>query len=329
MLKVGVFGAGHLGNIHLNCLKNIENVKIIGFYDSNTDIRKEISDKHRIPFYDDADVLIKECDIVDIVTPTVSHHGVAMKALRENKHVFIEKPITATLAEAKEILAFSESKQLKVQIGHVERFNAAFLGAKPYIQNPMFIECHRLSEFNIRGTDVSVVLDLMIHDIDIVLHIVQSPIKHINASGVAIVSDTPDIANARIEFENGCTANLTASRISMKNMRRTRIFQKNAYITVDFLEKQTNIIQIRDYKPEDENDLFPLIIDLGKEKGKKRIFIESPPKENVNAIQMELSLFIQSILNNTACEVSVKDGYHALDIAYQIINKFIPTQPIV
>ncbi|HOF17173.1 MAG TPA: Gfo/Idh/MocA family oxidoreductase [Bacteroidales bacterium] len=329
MLKIGVFGAGHLGNIHLNCLKNVENVTTIGFYDPNVEIRKEIAEKHGIPAYDDPDALIQACDIIDIVTPTVSHHEIAMKALREKKHVFIEKPITATLQEAKEILDFSEKHHLKVQIGHVERFNNAFLAAKPYINNPMFIECHRLSEFNLRGTDVSVVLDLMIHDIDIILHTVKSPIKHISASGVAIVSDTPDIANARIEFENGCTANLTASRISMKSMRRMRMFQKNAYITVDFLEKQANIIRIRDYQPEDEKDLLPLIIDLGKEKGKKRIFIESPPKENINAIEMELSLFVQSILDNTACEVSVEDGYYTLDVAYQIMDKFISTKPIV
>ena len=329
MMKVGVFGAGHLGKIHINCLKNIDNIDIIGFFDPNFEVRKEVSEKFGIIAYEDADTLICASDAIDIVTPTLSHHEIAMKALKEGKHVFIEKPITATLAEAKEIFDYSEKHNLKVQIGHVERFNDAFLGAKKFIHNPMFIECHRLACFNPRGTDVSVVLDLMIHDLDIVLHTVKSPVKQIRASGVAIVSDTPDIANARIEFENGCTANLTASRISMKNMRRTRMFQKNAYITIDFLEKQTNIMQIRDYIPQDEEAVFPLIIDLGEEKGKKRIFIETPPKANVNAIQMELSLFIESIIKNTPCEVSVNDGYRALDVAYQIMEKFIPTSPIV
>lgn len=329
MIKVGVFGAGHLGKIHINCLKNVDQVEIIGFYDPSEEVRKEVSTKFNIPCFEDADSLITQSEAIDIVTPTLSHHEIAMRALKEKKHVFIEKPITATLKEAKEILDYSEAHQLKVQIGHVERFNDAFLGAKSYINNPMFIECHRLSGFNPRGSDVSVVLDLMIHDIDIILHTVKSKIKAIHASGVAIINDTPDIANARIEFENGCTANLTASRISMKNMRRTRMFQKNAYITIDFLEKQTNIIRIRDYMPEDENALLPLIIDLGSDKGKKRIFIETPPQANVNAIEMELSLFIQSILHNTACEVSVNDGYHALKVAYQIMDKFIPTTPIV
>lgn len=329
MIKVGVFGAGHLGKIHIKCLKNVDKVEIIGFYDQSEEVRKEVSTTFGIPYFDDAEALIAQSDAIDIVTPTVSHHEVAMKALKEKKHVFIEKPITATLLEAKEILDYSLSQQLKVQIGHVERFNDAYLGAKAYIDNPMFIECHRLAGFNPRGTDVSVVLDLMIHDIDILLHTVKSEVKDIHASGVAIVSDTPDIANARIEFENGCVANLTASRISIKNMRRTRMFQKNAYITIDFLEKQTNIMRIRDYVPEDANDLLPIILDLGNNKAKKRIFIETPPPANVNAIEMELQLFIQSILHNTPCEVSVNDGYRALKIAYQIMDKFIPTKPIV
>ncbi|MDD4209428.1 MAG: Gfo/Idh/MocA family oxidoreductase [Bacteroidales bacterium] len=329
MIKVGVFGAGHLGKIHIRCLKNVEKVEIIGFYDQNEEVRKEVSATFGIPYFEDAEALIAQSDAIDIVTPTVSHHEVAMEALKKKKHVFIEKPITATLKEAKEILDYSQSQQLKVQIGHVERFNDAYLGAKAYIDNPMFIECHRLAGFNPRGTDVSVVLDLMIHDIDILLHSVKSEVKDIHASGVSIVSDTPDIANARIEFENGCVANLTASRISIKNMRRTRMFQKNAYITIDFLEKQTNIMRIRDYVPEDANDLLPLILDLGNNKGKKRIFIETPPPANVNAIEMELHLFIQSILHNTPCEVSVNDGYRALKIAYQIMDKFIPTTPIV
>ncbi|MDD4581944.1 MAG: Gfo/Idh/MocA family oxidoreductase [Bacteroidales bacterium] len=329
MMKIGVFGAGHLGRIHIKCLKNIENVEIVGFYDQNEAVRKEVSKNFGVTGFEDATALIAQSDAIDIVTPTLSHHEVAMQALKAKKHVFIEKPITATLREAKEILDYSQQHDLKVQIGHVERFNDAFLSAKPYLHQPMFIECHRLAEFNPRGTDVSVVLDLMIHDIDIVLHTVASPIKHISASGVAIVSDTPDIANARLEFENGCTANLTASRISIKNMRRTRMFQKNAYITIDFLEKKTNVMQIRDLLPEDEYALLPLIIDLGENKEKKRILIETPTPPKVNAIEMELSLFIQSVIENKACEVSVYDGYNALDIAYQIMDKFIPTKPIV
>lgn len=329
MMKVGVFGAGHLGKIHLKCLKNITNVEIIGFYDTSEEVRREVGAALGIAAFADADALIAAADAVDIVTPTVCHHDIALKALRAQKHVFIEKPITATLKEAKEILDYSREHRLKVQIGHVERFNNAFLAAKPYIHNPLFIECHRLAGFNPRGTDVSVVLDLMIHDIDIVLHSVNSPIKNISASGVAIVSDTPDIANARIVFENGCTANLTASRIAMKNMRRTRMFQKNAYITIDFLDKQANIMRIRDYEPVDDKAVFPLILDLGEKKGKKRIFIETPKTAPINAIEMELSRFIQSILNDTACDVSVMDGYRALEVAYRIMEEFVPTEPVI
>lgn len=324
MLKIGVFGAGHLGKIHIRCWKNIENIELVGFYDTNAENGKEVSGEFGIPFFENDAELMEKCDAIDIVTPTLNHHASAMKALKAGKHVFIEKPITATLAEAEEILRYSEAHHLKVQIGHVERFNDAFLEARKFIDNPLFIECHRLAEFNPRGTDVSVVLDLMIHDIDIVLNTVHSPIKNISASGVAVITDTPDIANARIEFENGCTANLTASRVSIKKMRRARFFQKNAYITVDYQSKEANIIRLRDYVPEDDKDLMPLIMDLGNGKGKKRIFIEKPNGIHVNAIETELSLFADSIVRNRECEVSVYDGYKALDVAYRIMEKFKP-----
>lgn len=322
MLKIGVFGAGHLGKIHIKCWKNIENIDLVGFYDTDPENAKEVSESFGIPFFANDAELIAQCDAIDIVTPTLNHHDSAMKALKAGKHVFIEKPITATLAEAEDILHYSEEHHLKVQIGHVERFNDAYLEAKKYLDNPLFIECHRLAEFNPRGTDVSVVLDLMIHDIDIILHTVNSPITSISASGVAVITDTPDIANARIEFENGCTANLTASRVSIKKMRRTRFFQKNAYITVDYQNKEAQILRLRDYVPEDSNDLMPLILDLGKGKGKKRIFIEKPNEIYVNAIETELSLFADSILHNRECEVSVYDGYRALEVAYRIMEKF-------
>lgn len=322
MLKVGVLGAGHLGKIHIKCWKNIRNIELVGFYDSDPENAREVSESFGIPFFENSGQLMEQCDAIDIVTPTLNHHASAMAALKAGKHVFIEKPITATLPEAEEILRYSEANRLKVQIGHVERFNDAFLEAKKYIDNPLFIECHRLAEFNPRGTDVSVVLDLMIHDIDILLHTVNSPISHISASGVAVITDTPDIANARIEFENGCTANLTASRMSIKRMRRARFFQKNAYITVDYQTKEANILRMRDYVPEDDNDLMPLILDLGNNCGKKRIFIEKPNSIHVNAIETELSMFADSILHNHPCEVSVYDGYKALEVAYQIMDKF-------
>ncbi|MDR1459378.1 MAG: Gfo/Idh/MocA family oxidoreductase [Bacteroidales bacterium] len=322
MINIGVIGTGHLGKIHLNCLKNIPTVKLIGFYDAQASVAEEVAQHYKIEKYPTESSLIEACDAVDIVAPTTLHYDLAMEAMRQGKHVFLEKPITATLQQSQEIVSYGKAHNIKVQVGHVERFNDAYLAAKHYFDNPLFIETHRLAEFNPRGTDVSVVLDLMIHDIDIVLSIVKSPIKHISASGVPVISDTPDIANARIEFENGATANLTASRISMKKMRKMRVFQPNAYITVDFLEKQANVMRLRDYVPEDDNELLSFVIDLGNNKGKKRIFIDSPVNEKVNAIEMELSLFADSVINNTPNVVSAEDGHKALEVAYQIMDKF-------
>ena len=322
MVKIGIIGTGHLGKIHLNCLKNIPTVELVGFYDTDLVVAENIEQQYQIKRYLTVDSLIDACDAVDIVAPTTMHYHLAMNAMKKGKLVFLEKPIAATLQESQEIVSYSQIHNIKVQVGHVERFNDAYLGAKKYINNPLFIEAHRLAEFNPRGTDVSVVLDLMIHDIDIILSMIKSPVKQIHASGVPVISQTPDIANARIEFENGATANLTASRISMKKMRKMRVFQPNAYITMDFLEKQANIMRLRDYVPEDDNDLLPLIIDLGENKGKKRIFIESPESKKINAIEKELSLFADSIINNTPCEVSAEDGHKALEIAYKIMDKF-------
>ena len=323
MVKIGVIGTGHLGKIHLNCLKNIPGVELVGFYDTDSAVAENIEQQYKVKRFLSIDSLLDACDAVDIVAPTTMHYDLAMDAMQKGKHVFLEKPIAATLQQSQEIVNCSRICNIAVQVGHVERFNDAYLGAKKYLNNPLFIEAHRLAEFNPRGTDVSVVLDLMIHDIDIVLSMVKSPVKQIHASGVPVISQTPDIANARIEFENGATANLTASRISMKKMRKMRVFQPNAYITMDFLEKQANIMRLRDYIPEDDNDLLPLIIDLGGDKGRKRIFIESPENKKVNAIEMELSLFVDSIMNNIPCEVSAEDGHKALEVAHQIVEKFM------
>ena len=321
MIRIGVIGVGHLGKIHLNCLKNISTARVVGFYDADETVAKIVSEKENTAFYPNVEKLLTDCDAVTIVAPTTHHYSLAMQALKSGKHVFLEKPIASTLQESKEIIDYSNKHNLKVQVGHVERFNDAYLSAKPYLGNPLFVEVHRLAEFNVRGTDVSVVLDLMIHDLDLILSMIKSPIKAVHASGVAVISDTPDIANVRIEFENGATANLTASRIAMKKMRRMRIFQKNTYITMDFLEKKTNIVRLRDAVAEDENEILPLILDLGEGKPKKRIFIESPQNLKVNAIEKELSLFIDSIINNTPCEVSAEDGHNALELAYQIMEK--------
>ena len=320
MLKIGVLGAGHLGKIHIKCIDGIKNYQLVGFYDPDDQNSKKVEEEFGLKRFGSTSDLISAVDVVDIVTPTISHFDCAAEALKSSKHVFIEKPIVTSPAEAKELIKIADEANVKVQVGHVERFNPAFLAAKEYIKHPMFIETHRLSQFNPRGTDVPVVLDLMIHDIDIVLSVVKANIKKISASGVAIVSDTPDIANARLEFDNGCVANLTASRISLKTMRKSRFFQRDAYIAVDFLEKGVEIIRLQDADLEQTNPLS-MIIDLGESKGKKELFFEKPKTESVNAIQYELEMFSEAIINNTIPPVTIYDGYNALRVAHQIMEQ--------
>ena len=320
MLKIGVLGAGHLGKIHLKCIQDIPQYKLVGFYDPDKEKTRTVAKEFGIKSFDTIDALIDAVDVVDIVTPTVSHFDGAALAMKKSRHVFIEKPVVTTPEEAMGLIKIAGETNIKVQIGHVERFNPAFIAARPYFDRPMFIETHRLAQFNPRGTDVPVILDLMIHDIDIILSVVNSNIRKISASGVPIVSDSPDIANARLEFDNGCVANLTASRISMKNLRKSRFFQKNAYISVDFLEKEVEVIKMQDIKKQPD-DPFALVIDLGKGKGKKQIFIEKPVIQTLNAIKAELESFYEAIDQNTTPSVTIDDGYQALNVAYRIIEK--------
>lgn len=319
MIKIGVIGAGHLGKIHIRLLKEIQEFELVGFFDADSKNAEQIATEFDISAFNSASELIAKCDAIDVVTPTESHFEYAKLALENNKHLFIEKPITATIQQAKELLVFSEGKQSKIQVGHVERFNPAFIAVKDKCNNPMFIEAHRLAEFNPRGTDVPVVHDLMIHDIDIILKIVDSKVKQINASGVSIISDTPDIANARIEFDNGCVANLTASRISFKSMRKTRVFQDDAYIAINFLDKKSELIKMKDVV--DSNDPFALIIDPGNGKAKKKIQFESPKTEENNAIKDELTSFYAAIKNDSETIVSIQDATAALDVAEQIAQQ--------
>jgi predicted dehydrogenase len=327
MLKIGVLGAGHLGKIHIKCIKEIKNYNFIGFFDPDIEISKTVEKEFEIKKFSSIEELIEAVDAVDIVTPTVSHYECASVALRKSKHVFIEKPLTTSLAEAKSLISLAKEANVKVQVGHVERFNPAFLAALPFFNNPMFIETHRLAEFNPRGTDVPVILDLMIHDIDIILSVVKSNIKKVSASGVSVVSDTPDIANARIEFDNGCVANLTASRISLKNMRKSRFFQRDAYITVDFLKKQSEIVRMANV--EGNTDPLSIVIDLGANKGKKQIFFEKPEIKPINAIKTELETFYDAIINNSTPPVTILDGYNSLDLAYKIIEKLALSTNII
>jgi predicted dehydrogenase len=321
MLKIGVLGVGHLGKIHIKCIQESDLFEFIGFYDPDDQAAAHVEKEFGVKRYDNLAQLISEVEIVDIVTPTVSHFECATLALKGFRHVFIEKPVVTTPAEARQLISLAEEAEVKVQVGHVERFNPAFAAARPYLTKPMFIETHRLAQFNPRGTDVPVILDLMIHDIDIVLSVVRSNIRKINASGVAVVSDTPDIANARLEFDSGCVANLTASRISMKNMRKSRFFQEDAYIAVDFLNRKTEILRLKPIADPDDADPLSMVIELGKGKGSKQIIFDKPHIEPVNAIRDELESFALAIMNNTVPLVSINDGYAALDVAHRIMEK--------
>ena len=316
MLKVGVIGAGHLGKFHLNNWAVIEGVQLMGFCDTDDDNAAKVSEKYKLPRFEDVEKLIDACDAIDIVAPTTFHFQLCEAAIKKGKHVFVEKPLANTMDEARELVKLAKEANIKFQVGHVERFNPAFLALKDYDLQPMFIEVHRLAQFNPRGTDVSVILDLMIHDIDIILSLVKSNVNYISANGVAVMSDTPDIANVRIEFDNGCVANLTSSRISMKKMRKMRVFQKDAYIGIDFLEKKTEIIKLNT-----PGDINVFTFDIETNHGKKTIAIANPVIKEVNAIKMELEEFRNAIENNTNTPVSAVDGFRAMEVAHQILDK--------
>ncbi len=319
MLKAGVLGAGHLGKIHLRLLQESKKYELVGFYDVDESNGRKIEDEFGYTYFHNLDDLIAAVDVVDVVTPTLSHFEAGKKAITAGKHLFIEKPITNTVEEAEALVTLAKERGVKGQVGHVERFNPAFMAVAPKIDNPMFIEAHRLAEFNPRGTDVPVVLDLMIHDIDAILSVVKSEVKNVTASGVSVISETPDIANARIEFENGCVANLTASRISLKNMRKARFFQRDAYISVDFLEKKCEVVKMKD-APKVPGD-FDMILQ-NAEGVKKQIYFDNPQVSLNNAILDELESFASAIEHDTTPVVSLEQGTKALRVAKQIINSF-------
>lgn len=317
MLKVGVVGCGHLGKIHTKLLSQSENYKLIGIYDKDNEESIRVSDEFKCTSFESFDSLLDSVDVIDIVAPTPFHFNYAKQAINKNKHVFIEKPVCTTSKESEELIKLGDLKNVKIQVGHVERFNPAFTKVESEISKPMFIESHRLAKFNPRGTDVSVVLDLMIHDIDIILKTVDSKVRDILSSGVSIISETPDIANARIEFENGCVANLTASRVSLKNMRKTRFFQTRKYISVDFLNKESEVVEI-----DSDNNAIPIMtLELANGIKKNIVFNKPKIKEN-NAILDELNSFAESINKNKVPKVNITDGHNALDIALKIIANF-------
>jgi len=318
MLRVGIFGAGHLGKIHMQQWKEIPGIQLTGFYDPDDIQAASAIAQYQVPRYGDIEQLIHQSDIIDIVSPTTTHHEIARACILNGKHVFVEKPLAHTLDEAQELVKLVQEANVKCQVGHVERYNPALLALGEQQLQPMFIEAHRLAQFNPRGTDVAVILDLMIHDIDIVLHLVKSPVRRISASGVSVISETADIANARIEFDNGCVANLTSSRISLKKMRKMRLFQRDAYIGIDFLEKKTEVIRLKEETTERGMLDFPLDVGNGET---KIISVQMPDVANTNAIRMELNEFADAIRTGRPVRVSVQDGYQAMDVAHQILKK--------
>ena len=316
MLKIGIFGVGHLGKIHLKNWLDIKEVEVCGFYDPNPAIANEVALQYKIPSFTTPEDLLDIVDAVDIVAPTNFHFDLCEMAIKKGKHVFVEKPMCDTMEEAQTLVKLVKEANVKFQVGHVERFNPAFLSLKNVAIDPMFIEVHRLAQFNPRGTEVSVILDLMIHDIDIVLNLVKSEVRQVYANGVAVMTNTPDIANVRIEFTNGCVANLTSSRISMKKMRKIRLFQRDAYIGIDFLEKKSEIITMNSFEPN-----AALNFDIDTRDGKKSISVIHPEIQDTNAIKLELEHFRDAIIRNNPVPVTELDGFRAMDVAHQILQQ--------
>ncbi|MBK8557910.1 MAG: Gfo/Idh/MocA family oxidoreductase [Lewinellaceae bacterium] len=319
-IKLGVLGAGHLGKVHLKCALSAENIELVGFFEPDDANAASAVSQYAVQRFDSPEALLAQVDAVDIVTPTPLHFNLAAMAIKAGKHVFIEKPVTETVEEGLALMKLAENAGLKIQIGHVERFNPAFTALQGMPLAPMFIESHRLAAFQPRGTEVSVVLDLMIHDLDLVLHMIQSPVSQVSASGVAVLSNTPDIANARVEFANGAVANLTASRISLKQMRKMRLFQQDAYISLDFLDKNAQIVRLYN---QDAADLPPAeqLMEFETNAGKKWLQLQMPETEPVNAIQRELETFADSILQDSTPAVTLSDGFAALQLAHQILRE--------
>ena len=318
-LKVGVIGVGHLGSLHAKMYSQIPSVHFVGVYDVDLKRAETLAAEFGIKAFATLDDLLSQVQAVSIATVPQSHYDVAMQVIKRGVHLLIEKPITATIEQAKAVTERAEIKGLKLQVGHIERFNPAILALEPYNITPLFIESHRLAQFNPRGSDVAVVLDLMIHDIDLILSLVKSKVTRIDANGIAVISDTPDIANARLQFENGCVANVTASRISQNKMRKMRLFQRDAYISIDFAQGLSEVFRLVD---EETPNLKPTMM-LGKiDQGlhKRIIVYEQPEVQEVNALKYELERFVESVQKNTETPVTGRDGLHALEVAQEILH---------
>ena len=318
-LAYGIIGVGHLGAIHAKVAHQMASLDLVGVYDTDTSRGEMVAAQIGVPCFETMEELLDKVDAVSIVVPTVYHFEVAQKALEHGCHIFLEKPITATVDEARRIVNLAKKAGKKLQVGHIERFNPAVLALKEYSFEPMFIESHRLSPFNPRGTDVSVILDLMIHDLDIILALVDRPLASIDASGVAVVSDTEDIANVRLTFDNGAVANITTSRISVKAMRKMRIFQKNMYISIDFLQKQSEIFQLAGGDTPGGKGLP--VATIGEGDRARQVLYERPEVPEVNSMELELDKFAQAISKGEHTPVTGEDGLRALDVAATILQK--------
>ncbi len=327
-LKIGVIGTGHLGKFHIKLYKQIDDCDLVGIFDINNAAAQNAGNEFGVKVFDDVEDLLNEVNAVSIAAPTSAHYEVAKKCLEKNIHVFVEKPITVSIGEAEELVKITEEKKLIMQVGHVERFNPALISLEKYILEPMFIQTDRLAQFNPRGTDVAVVLDLMIHDIDIILSLVKSEVKDIAASGVAVVSNNIDIANARIQFENGAVANVTASRISQKRMRKMRIFQRDNYIALDFI---TGVSEVYRLIPLEEKINSGLISfgEIGIGDKKKRVIYEQPEVKEINALKYELELFVNCVIKKERPIVSGEDGLRALKVAQLILKKIEESQKLI
>lgn len=319
-LKVGIIGTGHLGKLHTKLFREVDNCELVGIYDIDPGKAKAVADEFNVKAIDDLNTLLDSVDAVSIVATTSAHHELVKKAFEKGKHVFVEKPITVTIEEAEEIVEIADKNKLVLQVGHIERFNPALVSLEKYNLDPKFIQTDRLAQFNPRGTDVAVVLDLMIHDIDIILSLVKSEVKHVSASGVAVVSDNVDIANARIEFENGAVANVTASRISQKRMRKMRMFQRDTYISLDFITGVSEVYRLINPKQMNEGN-FISFGEMGVGDKKKLVVYEQPEMKEINALKHELQLFVNAVSNNEKPVVSGYDGLKALRVAQIIMKK--------
>ncbi|MFC1556396.1 Gfo/Idh/MocA family protein [candidate division KSB1 bacterium] len=320
-VAVGIVGVGHLGLAHAKKYSAIEEAELVGFWDTDPLVRENMETELEMKSAGSLDELLEKVEAVSIVVPTTGHTSIALAAAEKGVHLFVEKPIASTLKEADDIINAAARHGVKLQVGHIERFNPAFRLLQDEVVDPRFIESHRLAAFNPRGLDVSVVLDLMIHDIDVILKLTGSPVSRIDASGVGIVSENFDIVNARLTFENGAVANITASRISQKKMRKMRLFQKDGYISMDFISGETEIFSIEDAGTHfADTDIMP-ILDLSHQDIHKIVGYRKIRNDGRDSLELELRSFIDAIQNNTAPPVTGEEARTALAVALEIIDK--------